>query len=176
MENDLHEKQSNMARNTVQTIEKSPARRRTNQKLEATPAPVVRSTRGRKAEAIKEFIPPTIKKYRTRKDYMGDGWSATMNRVTPHLVKPNFEPTETVKRAAKKAATKVIEATEVKPVAKAAESLQVNTRLSSGSNNADFAHGLMDLCTKHMMLLNGIFGGIDGVAEIDIHIKVKPTT
>jgi hypothetical protein len=164
-----------MARNTAQTIEKPPVRRRANQKLEnVTPAPVVRSTRGRKAEAIKELIPPTIKKYRTRKDYMGDGWSATVNRVTPHLTRPNLEPTETVKKVTRKTAMKTTEVKDDKVTSEKAP-LQVNTRLSNGTN-VDFAHGLMDLCTKHMMLLNGIFGGIDGVAEIDIHIKVKPTT
>jgi len=159
-----------MARNTAQTIEKSPAatraRRTTTRKLEQAP----RSNRGRKAEAIKEFIPPTTtaKRYRTRKDYVGEGWKATVDEAKPSLSKrvaAKFEATETAIKA--KEAVK-----QEKP-----ESPQLTiTNELSGPTDQTLAYNIAEMCNKYVFLMKDIFGGQGGIAEIDIHIKVKPVS
>ena len=80
-----------MAARTAAKIEKVPSKGTTVGKT------VARTNRGRKPEALKpimENAAPT-KRYRTRKDYNGEGWTKALESATPRALK--FEQSESVK-------------------------------------------------------------------------------
>ena len=150
-------------------------------KTTQTRAVAKRTNRGRKPEAIKEIIPPTVKKYRTRKDYIGDGWEQTLAKATPtRSSKPKkLEVTDTVK----KVKGGEVE-TKINPRRVASIRIVPNTKDAIGDIEvenarplpAEFAYNLMELCSKYMFVLKNAYGSEgDGITEIDIHIKVKPS-
>lgn len=170
-----------MARN-VQNVESAPVKKTARTKV----APVARkdenvaiarskprSNSGRKAEAIKDLIPP-VKRYRTRKDYVGSGWQNDLLKVTKDSPLMNFAPTKTAQKAAKKIVKKPVATnTQNNPIV-----MQMVTTDASGNSTkplpAEFAYNLMQLCSKYIFVMKDAFNGVDGISEIDIHIKVRP--
>lgn len=165
---------------------------------------IVRSSRGRQPDALKGVLEEIPKKrYRTRKDYTGDRWQESLEQSKPSMVRVRksleTQP-ETTKRVAAKSSTKKVP--EVLHNSEVKESLPMSVDISLQGKDveggvsevvkmvknsipseqdvnivpAELAYSLVDLCSKYMFLMKGAFEKMDAVAEIDIHIKVKPSS
>jgi hypothetical protein len=163
------------------------AKRNQSASKTAVPVATARSSRGRKAEAIKEYIPETpVRRYRTRSDYVGEKWDKIVLGATPArtqravsqvvhdpVSKKNVSTGVTAKPPKPPVPAPMKVAVTVKPiddhanpviVSDAGESLDDVSKVAN-----EVAFGLMNLCNHYTI------AGKGNVAEIEIHIKIRPT-
>jgi hypothetical protein len=175
---------------TIQIGDTKMAVAKRNRSASKTAVPVAtasRSSRGRKAEAIKELIPdaPPARRYRTRSDYFGEGWNnivigATPGRTRQAVSQAVHEPASrkrTSTEAKPKPPVPVVPmsvSVDVKPIDNHADPVTVpsageslDAAVTKVANEVSFS--LMNLCNHYT------FAGKGGIAEIEINIKIRPS-